>query len=447
MRIVGIDFGTHNTLIALREDDQIRLLTQKPIPSRICWEGRLTPCQEGGVTGFKRYVQQEKAYTLGGKDFTAEELVTAFLQSLRQAHSFPLGMPSVLSVPSAYDYAQREALRSAAEKAGWKIIRMIEEPVAALIAGFLQEQYAHASILLLDLGAGTMDASILDIDGSLLRVSATAGRRFGGMDADRIVAEHTSLPMSMARELRETLSMLEEGRVTHEGKDVLLTRDELERLLQPPLEEALQDLLDELLQTARMRAYEIDTVLLTGGFSQTPLVKRLITLLLDREPYPIDPYTAVVRGSLLSLGLPNLRERAGVRITLGMHPKAVLITPDMPLPASGETILTTREDHATHGLIPVKADERVIGILRIPLLPGEAGSSQVRVHALLPEDGLLRLEAEDLATGTRLHATFHPTRDGEAASSPTLIVTEDAHDPLASLHEQLTRGKPQFKRA
>ncbi len=404
--VYGLDFGTNNTLIAVHEHGQIRLLTETPVSSMLCMhEGQLRRCEQHGITGFKRLIGRSQLIHLGGKAYTPEDLVTHYLTLLREEFDIPRGVTTVMSVPAAFTYEQRILLRNAARRAGWQVEKLIDEPSAAIIAGAVHRQYTHASILLVDLGAGTTDVSILDIDGSSWRITAVQGVSFGGMDADRILAKQLTLRLEAyaeeVRRLRERLSEEEEACLMLRERTVRATRRAFEACLQPILEETLGSLLRRTLNEARLKPWEIDVILLTGGFSQTPLIRRFIQAFFQREAYPINPYTAVVEGSLLSLGMTRLTQRAGVRIHIG---KTTLIHPHETLPARGETILTTREDHTRIGIIPLHADGRRIGSLSLPLLPSEAGSVQVRVNLTLFENGELHAEAEDLATGRRLQA-------------------------------------------
>jgi molecular chaperone DnaK len=351
-RIVGIDLGTTNSLVA-------HLVGERPeiIPNRL--GRRLTP----SVVGFdaaghllvgeparvqlatrpdrtaaevKRLMGSSAKVSLSGRDYTPTELSAFILKQLKEDAEAFFGEPvpeAVITVPAYFTDAQRQATKDAGEIVGLKVERIVNEPTAAALAYGLNHLDAEKMVLVYDLGGGTLDVSVLEMFQGALDVKSSSGNaRLGGSDFDRAVvdwaceriereqqvspradasamarlkmaAELAKVDLSRAAAARLTLpDLLQRG-----GKpisiDLELTREKLEELIGPlvrasllPVEAALRD--------AKLEPQDISDVVLVGGSSRVPLVRRAVEEFFGRPARAgVDPDEAIALGAAVQAGL------------------------------------------------------------------------------------------------------------------------------------------------
>ena len=207
--IVGIDLGTTNSLIAYFDGDHAKVIPNRlgenltPSVVSVDEEGivyvgktakerkMLYPDQTADV--FKRNMGSSKVFTLGTRKFSAEELSSLVLKSLKEDAEHYLGCTieeAVISVPAYFNDAQRKATKKAGELAGFVVERIVSEPTAAAIAYGLDKKNADTKFLVFDLGGGTFDVSILELYQNIMEVRAVAGDNFlGGEDFTTVLEQ------------------------------------------------------------------------------------------------------------------------------------------------------------------------------------------------------------------------------------------------------------------
>ncbi len=333
--LLGIDLGTTNSLIAVWQEGRAQLipnaLGEVLTPSVVSVDedgsilvgraarSRLTTHPERSAAAFKRFMGSDKRFELGGQSFSPEELSALVLGALKQDAEAFLGVPvneAVISVPAYFSDEQRKRTVFAAELAGLKVQRLINEPTAAAMAYGLHEQKFERT-LIFDLGGGTFDVTVLEYSLPLIEVHASTGDNFlGGEDFTaallqaclkdwqldiakiepqalatlcdaleqlkcRLAHGPQSLSWKGAGELREW--RLDESRAQSIWEPLLAR-------LRAPIEQALRD--------ARLSPRDLDSLVLVGGATRMPAVQQMVATLFGRLPYRhLDPDTIVALGA------------------------------------------------------------------------------------------------------------------------------------------------------
>ncbi|MFL5251119.1 MAG: Hsp70 family protein, partial [Myxococcales bacterium] len=259
-------------------------------------------------------------FEVAGRTVTPVEVSADILRALKARAEEQLGMPvqkAVITVPAYFDDAQRQATKDAGRLAGLDVLRLLNEPTAAALAYGLDKR-VEGTFAVYDLGGGTFDVSILRLEGGVFEVLATGGdTHLGGDDFDRIVARRlldaglepkvaTPSPavlrgaVAAAQRIRETLSSEEVVEAVVELPEghrlrARLTRAELEDLIRPVVERTTAPCRDALRDSGSAR---VDGVVLVGGATRTPLVRRHVRALFGQEPLTdLDPDTVVALGA------------------------------------------------------------------------------------------------------------------------------------------------------
>ncbi|MDU9035285.1 molecular chaperone HscC [Pseudomonas corrugata] len=469
--IVGIDLGTTHSLIAAWRDGAAQLVPNAlgewltPSVAGLDDEGRMMVGRAAlerlqthpqlTTSLFKRYMGSARLTTLGNRQFRAEELSAMVLRSLREDAERHFGEPveeAVISVPAYFNDAQRKATRIAGELAGFKVERLINEPTAAALAYGLHQRDNASTFLVFDLGGGTFDVSILELFEGVMEVRASAGDNYlGGEDFDTLLLQafvaaqagsaagplpldDTQLFGRLRREAERVRKALgNEPSATfsaRQGEDEwrheytqaamaelyapLLTR------LRAPIETALRD--------ARIRASELDEVLLVGGTTRMPLIRKLTAGLFGRFPsIQLNPDEAVALGAAVQAGLKS-RDAAleevvltdvcpysmGIEISVEYGNKLEtghylpIIERNCVVPVSKVKRVVTLRDQQKVVLLKVYQGESrqvseniLLGELEIPVPPMPAGEVSIDVRFTYDTNGLLEADALTVQTGER----------------------------------------------
>lgn len=334
--ILGIDLGTSNSLIAFCRDRSIQLIPNKfgnfLTPSVVGVDDngdiligdiakeRLISHPEMTASVFKRFIGTEKVFHLGKNDFSSIELSSLILKSLKEDATAYLNQEFtdvVISVPAYFNNIQREATINAAELAGLNVRNLISEPTAAALAyGFHEKK--DQSLLVVDLGGGTYDISLLEMFDGIIQVEAISGdSSFGGEDFTQTIikdflqkiaipisqlsSEEYALIYKKAEQLKVQLSFNKETTFSVTIKDKLyeyrlsqkeysLLCDKLLKKMRLPVMRVLND--------AKMTIDDIDQIILIGGATKSTIVRDFVSKLFKKIPYTqINPDEAVALGA------------------------------------------------------------------------------------------------------------------------------------------------------
>ncbi|MBC3435376.1 molecular chaperone HscC [Pseudomonas sp. BW16M2] len=333
--LLGIDLGTTNSLIAVWQDGEARLIPNAVgevlTPSVVSVDddgsilvgqaarARLTTHPERTAAAFKRFMGSDKRYALGEHRFTPEELSALVLGALKQDAEAYLGCAvdeAVISVPAYFSDEQRKRTVFAAELAGLKVQRLINEPTAAAMAYGLHEQKFERT-LVFDLGGGTFDVTVLEYALPLIEVHASTGDNYlGGEDftdallqaclRDWNLKAEELAPQALAS-LHDAIEQLK--REAGEGSRVLDWHDGVQsrewrlddlklQAIWAPLLTRVRAPIEQALRDARLSPRELDSLVLVGGATRMPQVQQLVAKLFGRLPYRhLDPDTIVALGA------------------------------------------------------------------------------------------------------------------------------------------------------
>ena len=344
--ILGIDLGTTNSLVAVYKDGDVTVIPNRlgslltPSVVSVDAEGtvyvgetaleRKSVDPANTVSVFKRAMGTERIYELQGKKYRAEDLSSFILRSLKEDAEAYLGCEvdeAVISVPAYFNDRQRKDTKKAGELAGFKVERIINEPTAAAIAyGIDQKDDLDEEVryLVFDLGGGTLDVSILELDDMIMEVRAVAGDNFlGGEDFTEVLyrmfinkfeIDEREVPLKTLTHLKRQAEKAKKefcqkdkivlsAVIEEEPLHMEVTLKEYEEACQL-LFERIKKPIERSLRDARIRLDDIDEVVLVGGATKLPLVRRFVGRLMGRPAKAgINPDEAIVIGAALQAAM------------------------------------------------------------------------------------------------------------------------------------------------
>ena len=483
--IIGIDLGTTNSLAAYYTDEGPKIipnrLGRRLTPSVVSMDvetpphvrsaegeeyqiyvgdsaverGLLHP--ESTASVFKRDMGSRKQFHLGHKSFLAEELSSFVLRALKEDAEHYLGeevTEAVISVPAYFNDARRRATKRAGELAGFKVERIISEPTAAAIAYGLYQNREHARFLVFDLGGGTFDVSILELYDTILEVRAVAGDNFlGGEDFTAVLEDmffekyreldRLSLDEKTIRHIHKQAELCKIGFTDARsssmrckiGEEIMEFTVELSRY-----EEACEDLLERIrkpvkrsLSDAHIRLSDIDKVVLVGGATKSPVIRRFVSRLFKMLPDTnVNPDEAVALGAAIQGAMKERRESIKEVILTDVCPftlgtevvreweKGVfengvfcpIIDRNTVIPASRTERLYTAGDNQTKIRVNVlqgesrfAANNLSLGELMIDVPAGRAGEEAVDVTYTYDINSILEVEVKVVFKGSDVDMT------------------------------------------
>jgi molecular chaperone DnaK len=476
--IIGIDLGTTNSEVAIVRDRRPVVLPDDDgdpiLPSVVGVdpEGRLLVgkaarnqaalAPERTVRSIKRKMGQEVTVPLGEQNYSPQEVSAIILRTLKGRAERALGGPvrkAVITVPAFFNEGQREATREAGELAGLEVVRIINEPTAAVLT-YDPHPPDLERLLVYDLGGGTFDVSIAQVEAGVIEILASHGdTQLGGDDFDQLLLDFVcdrfrdrhridlrDSPVARSRVLRavedakkalsfDAIAPIAEEFIAEADGVPLHLRMEIERpeyeaLIEPLLARTLA-CLDRALADAKLQAGQIDKVVLVGGATRTPLVHRLLRERLGRPVHAeIEPDLAValgaaVQGALIAgmdvgpvlvditphtLGIEALGELHGLP---SVHTFAPIIDRNTPLPATRTEIFSTVADGQKAAQIRVFQGEdddtrynTPVGEFAIAGLADVNAGNQIVVRLDLDLNGILKVTATERATGLARQVTI-----------------------------------------
>jgi molecular chaperone HscC len=459
--IVGIDLGTTNSLIAVWQDGAARLipnsLGELLTPSCVSVDEddtilvgraareRLQTHPDRSVAAFKRHMGSDRVTRLGRRAFRPEELSALVLRALKEDAEAALGVPvteAVITVPAYFSDAQRKATRAAGQLAGLKVERLLNEPTAAALAYGMHLRDSESRFLVFDLGGGTFDVSVLDLFENVMEVRASAGdNQLGGEDfvavfverflREAAVPERCSADAAFMQRLAAQAELAKRAlsdaptatmRVADGTNEYTMTLDEaaLESWCAPLLAR-LRDPVERALRDARLSIAELDSIVLAGGATRMPAVRRMVTRMFGRFPAcELNPDEVVALGAAVQAGLKS-RDAAldevvmtdvapyslGLEVARRFESGAVSSGHYDPVIERNTVVPVSRvkrywpmgEKQRLLELVVYQGEARLVkdnirlGALRIDLEPGPIEANAVDVRFTYDANGLLQVEA------------------------------------------------------
>jgi molecular chaperone DnaK len=495
-RIVGIDLGTTNSLVAYL-DPQTNQLKCIPGPygSTLCpsivsldadgtvvvgeaARRRLLTQPERTIYSVKRLMGRGPAdiqdelklfpfrvepssknvirVMLGEKVFTPPEISAFILRELKnwaEAHFGETVDRAVITVPAYFNDAQRQATKDAGKIAGLEVLRLVNEPTAAALAYGLHEKQ-RGKVAVYDLGGGTFDISVLKListtEGDIFQVLSTNGdTHLGGDDIDNLlqafvhelILQHDEIDFSphgeLAQELRKALIELKHQLSQSEtatlrfalpnGKVFVhkFTRGALDALIRPVVDRTMGPV-KQALADAQLKPSDMDEVVLVGGATRTPLIRRTVQEFFGRKPHiELNPdevvaLGAAVQANILDRGVKTMLLLDVTPLSLGIETYggavAKIIPRNSTIPASAQELYTTGVDNQTGIDIHVLQGERELAkdcrslarfTLKVP--PAPAGLPRIEVKFLIDANGILQVGAKDLRNGQQHSIEVQPS--------------------------------------
>ncbi|RKI82648.1 molecular chaperone HscC [bacterium 0.1xD8-71] len=416
--IIGIDLGTTNSLAAYFTEEGPKIipnrLGKRLTPSVVSMDeeeqiyvgdlaverGLLYPGSTASV--FKRDMGSGRKFQLLHKTFTAEELSSFVLRSLKEDAEIYLGekvTEAVISVPAYFNDERRRATKRAGELAGLMVERIISEPTAAAIAYGLYQSQGHMRFLVFDLGGGTFDVSVLERIDTILEVRAVAGDNFlGGEDFTAVLEEmffekypqfsRLTLDSKTLRHIHKQADICKIG-FSEDKKSVMECKigEEMYALTVelPEYEKACEELLDKIRQPVRrslsdahIRLADIDKVVLVGGATKSPVIRRFVSKLFRAIPDTnINPDEAVALGAAIQGAMKERREAI----------KEVILTDVCPFTLGTEVVREWERGIYENGVFcPIIERNTIIPASRTErLYTVHDGQTRIRVNVLQGE--------------------------------------------------------------
>ena len=469
-KTIGIDLGTTNSCVCVYEGGEAKVIANpegdRTTPSVVAFKNgeiivggaakRQVVVNPDTVSSIKRLMGTNKKVKVNGKEYTPEEISAMILGDLKKTAEAYLGETvdkAVITVPAYFNDAERQATKNAGKIAGLEVERIINEPTAAALAYGLDKQEENQTVLVYDLGGGTFDVSILELGDGVFEVLATSGNnKLGGDDFDNklvdyileeIEKEHkTNLKdekMAMQRikdaaeKAKKDLSGVSTTAISlpflAQGPDGVinfecnLTRAKFEELTNDLVEKTLEPV-RKALKDAKLKASDLDKVLLVGGSTRIPKVQEVVKRELGKEPSKgVNPDEVVAMGAAIQGGV--LTGEVNDIVLLDVTPLSlgietlggvctVLIPRNTTIPTSKSQVFSTAADnqpavdiHILQGERSMAADNKTLGNFQLTGIPAAPrGVPQIEVTFDIDANGIVNVKAKDLGTGKEQKITI-----------------------------------------
>ena len=462
-KTIGIDLGTTNSCVCVYEGGEAKVIANpegdRTTPSVVAFKNgeiivggaakRQVVVNPDTVSSVKRLMGTNKKVKVNGKEYTPEEISAMILGDLKKTAEAYLGETvdkAVITVPAYFNDAERQATKNAGKIAGLEVERIINEPTAAALAYGLDKQEENQTVLVYDLGGGTFDVSILELGDGVFEVLATSGNnKLGGDDFDNklvdyileeIEKEHKTnlkdekMAMQRIKDAAEkakkdlsgvstttiSLPFLAQGADGVINFECNLTRAKFEELTSDLVEKTLEPV-RKALKDAKLKASDLDKVLLVGGSTRIPKVQEVVKRELGKEPSKgVNPDEVVAMGAAIQGGV--LTGEVNDIVLLDVTPLSlgietlggvctVLIPRNTTIPTSKSQVFSTAADnqpavdiHILQGERSMAADNKTLGNFQLTGIPAAPrGVPQIEVTFDIDANGIVHVSAKDQATG------------------------------------------------
>lgn len=464
--IVGIDLGTTNSLIAYYENGEAKIipnrLGENLTPSVVSMDENQTVyigktakerkikygCDTVDV--FKRSMGTNKEFILHGKKYRAEEIASFILRALKEDAEVYLNQPveeAIISVPAYFNDQQRTATKKAGELAGLKVERIVNEPTAAAISYGIGQREANTRFLVFDLGGGTFDVSILELYHNIMEVRAIAGDNFlGGEDFTKVLYD------MFIKEKNLDESILSDKTLAHIKKQAELCKigfsdgntstmqcnidGETVELSIPlekyrveclPLLEKIQKPIERTLKDAGIKLSQIDEVVLVGGATKLPIIRKFVGKLFGKLPnISLNPDEVVALGAAMQGAMKERNEMIkevvltdvcpftlGTEVVINIDKDTKegghfcpIIERNTVIPVSRQETLYTASDNQTAIRVAVLQGESryaknnlYLGEINVPVPRGKEGEESIIVTYTYDVNSILEVVVKVVSTG------------------------------------------------
>lgn len=471
MKTIGIDLGTTNSCVAVMEGGEPVVIANaegsRTTPSVVGFQkdgerlvGQVAKRQavanaDRTVSSIKRHMGSDYKVTIDGKSYSPQEISAMILSKLKKDAESYLGGPvtdAVITCPAYFTDSQRQATKDAGKIAGLNVLRIINEPTAAALAYGLDKD-SNQKVIIYDLGGGTFDVSVMEINDGVFEVLATNGNcMLGGDDFDNRImnylidefkakegidlskdklalqrlkeaSEKAKIELSSMTSTNINLPYITADATGPKHLDVTLTRQKFEALT-ADLVNATIEPMKKAMADAKLTYDKIDKVILVGGSTRMPQVVEAVRKMTGKEPFKgINPdecvaIGAAIQGGVLSGDVKDVVLLDVTPLSLGIETlggvTTKLIERNTTIPVKKSQVFSTAADnqtqvdiHVLQGEREFAADNKTLGRFQlVGIAPAPRGIPQIEVTFDIDANGIVKVSAKDLGTGKEQNITI-----------------------------------------